>query len=461
MKKAFSMILSVLLVVMLLAGCGKSGDGTPTTAAGKGTDDTSASGEVEVITIKLAHNMDFVTIPDAVVDAGARLNERYAAEGKNIVVEFEKDYQRIDWTEYATNVIFADKSGEGPDIFTLDSEIIYDFYSAGVLSDVSELMSGDFVEGAYNSFMIDGKAWAMPFDLPVRAIYYNKTALNQIGWSDDEIAALPQKVANGEFTFEEFMALCQEVQEKGAVKYGMLHRPGYGNDFLDIMQTLGGTYHQDGKLVFDEQGITRLFQFLYDNANVTKITPPDLNQMGWETINTMVGDGSAFSYYGPVYSSLYVAGAVDKTPEELAEGVEYLMFPKSEYRTEPSVTAAPSGMAINPNTKHMDVCLDLLREVAKSPDLLARHGGEIFSLSSVAAANQESAITENPILKNIGYMADHAAAEPALDGMVTFTSEMHKQIVQLELGLIEPEKAVSDFKTQMELNFDSDSMIFK
>ncbi len=52
----------------------------------------TAEGKEQVITLKISHNMDFTTIPEAVVDAGTRLNEKYKAEGKNIRIEFEKEY---------------------------------------------------------------------------------------------------------------------------------------------------------------------------------------------------------------------------------------------------------------------------------------------------------------------------------------------------------------------------------
>lgn len=62
--------------------------------------------------------------------------------------------------------------------------------------------------------------------------------------------------------------------------------------------TLGGEYYNDeGKLVFDSEGLQRFFQQIYDNANTTKITPQNLTQVAWDTINTMVGDGTAFAYY--------------------------------------------------------------------------------------------------------------------------------------------------------------------
>ena len=96
MKKCFSLLLALTL---MLAVC--------------------AAASAETITLKIAHNYDFVTIPNSVIAAADRLNERYAAEGKDIKIEFEKDYQRIDWGEYGQNLIFAYKNGDCPDIFSV------------------------------------------------------------------------------------------------------------------------------------------------------------------------------------------------------------------------------------------------------------------------------------------------------------------------------------------------------
>lgn len=455
MKKILSMLLASAMTMSMLAGCASGGDDTQS-----GASQEPASG---TITLKIAHNMDFVTIPDAVLAAGERLNEKYAAEGRDLKITFETDYQRIDWTEYHNNMIFAEKNGEGPDMFSLDSDVS-GFVKAGMLLDISDLVTEDFVDGIYTPFTVDGKAYGMPFDLPIRVIYYNKSALKAIGWTEEQIEALPQQIASGEFTYEQFLALCKEVQDKGAVTYGLAHRPGPGNDFLDILQTMGGEYYTpEGNLVFDEAAMLRFFQNIYDNANVTKITPPDLNQMGWTTINTMVGDGTAFAYYGPLYSATYVSGAVNKTPEQLAEDVGFAIFPASENNKTPFCIAAPQGMGINANTKYPEVCKDLLRELyaGSSVDQLAHHADTIFTLSSVKEANKMDAIQQNPILKKVGYMADYAVATPTIKGIDVFLTEMHKQIVLLELGQVQPDKAVADFKAQMELNVDPSEIVFK
>ena len=61
MKKCFSFL---LVLTLMLAVC--------------------AAASAETITLKIAHNYYFVTIPNSVIAAADRLNERYAAEGKNI-----------------------------------------------------------------------------------------------------------------------------------------------------------------------------------------------------------------------------------------------------------------------------------------------------------------------------------------------------------------------------------------
>ena len=216
--------------------------------------------EVGEITLKLGFNGDFLTMPEAVLGAAERLNERYAAEGKNIKINFETDYQTIANNEYHNNIVFAHKSGDAPDIFICDADVA-GFVDAGCLLDISDVMSDAFVDGVFTPAMVDGKAYAMPFDLPLRVIYYSNKDLADIGWSQEDIDALPEKIKNGEFTLEQFLELCSEVVEKGGATYGLVHRPGAGNDFFDMLNALGGEYYdENGKLVFDEQGILRFLQ---------------------------------------------------------------------------------------------------------------------------------------------------------------------------------------------------------
>jgi Maltose-binding periplasmic proteins/domains len=442
MKKAIVLLVFTLILLSTLFANGANEQKS-----------TSVTKE-EVVTLKLSHNMDFVSIPQAIIDAADRVSERYKAEGRNIRIEFDTDYQTIDWIEYKNNIVFASKIDDAPDMFPIADP--NSLIKAGVLLDVTDVIdanSDKFANNAFSSVTSGGKIYAYPSDLPVRVIYYNKNDLKKIGYSDEEIAALPEKIKLGEFTFEDFIALCNEVVEKGGAKYGIAHRPGSGDDFLDVLNVLGGQYFDGNTLVFDSEGLLRFFQFTYDNANVTKITPQNLNQMGWTTINKMVGSGESFAYYGPIYSCGYVSSSVGLSNEEFAKQEEFVMFPKSQYTDAPFVTAAPQYEGISSKTKYPEICKDILDELTNgSSDYMARHAATINSLSSIVAANDDAQVKANPIIANITYMPAFARTVPSIEGLNTYTSELFKQIVALELGQTTPEAALADMKAQIELN---------
>lgn len=458
-KTTVSALLCATVLAATLSGCsgasGTSSEGTTAASQAENTAQESKGGEKEVITLKVAHNKDYVTIPEAIVEAGNRLNEKYAAEGKNLEIRFETDYQQIDWTDYHNNIIFAHKSGDAPDIFTADADIA-GYAKAGVVLDVSDLMTDDFVEGAFNACMIDGKAYAVPMDMPFRVIYYNKDDLKKAGWSDADVEALPEKIRTGEVSFDDFIDICEEMVTSGSAKYGLVHRPGAGNDFFDIINALGGTYYDDNnKLVLDTEAVKEFYQLTYDNAQVKKITPDNLNQLGWDTINKMVGTGEAFAYYGPMYSATYVAEAAGLSTEEFAQQEAFVLFPVKSGAGKPFAVAAPQALAISADTKYPEVCKDIIRELmTDSSDLMARHASTIYTLSSIKKANEDPQITEHPLLADVTYMTDYAITPPAVEGLTALRGYLFTEIVTLELGQTTPEESLNNLKTQAELNID-------
>ena len=156
-------ILVIALALFVLVGCG-----------------SKTQEETGEVTIKMLHNQDFITIPEAVQYAVDRLNERYASEGKDLTIKLEVDKQKIDWGEYHNNLMFAHKSDDAPDLFTADDDYI-SHVRAGNLMDLSEFVSDEFVEGAFIPATIEGKSYGIPMDLPLRVIYYNKVSLEKMG----------------------------------------------------------------------------------------------------------------------------------------------------------------------------------------------------------------------------------------------------------------------------------------
>ena len=238
-RRGAGLLAATMALVIALTGCGSSSSAS--SAGTAGGDNSNGYGEV---TLELGFNGDFTTMADAVIGAAERLNEKYAAEGIDTHITIEADYQTIDNTEFHNNIVFAHKSGDAPDIFICDTDVA-GFVNAGCVLDITDVMTDAMAEGICTPCTVNGKVYAMPFDMPLRVIYYSKADLAKIGWTQEQIDALPQQIASGEVTLEDFMALCREVVEKGGATYGLVHRPGAGNDFYDLLNAVGGRYYDE------------------------------------------------------------------------------------------------------------------------------------------------------------------------------------------------------------------------
>jgi len=90
--------------------------------------------------------------------------------------------------------------------------------------------------------------------------------MKAIGYSDDDIAALPERVQKGEYTLKNVLEDAKKMQDKGLVQpgYGFYPRASNGPDFWMFYTSMGGTMEENGKLVFDKAAM----QLTPDNTTI-------------------------------------------------------------------------------------------------------------------------------------------------------------------------------------------------
>ncbi len=98
----------------------------------------------------------------------------------------------------SSRLITAVRGGTGPDVYMLDRFIVPERAANGLLTDLTPFMeangmnpdlSATHIEFAANEATWDGKPFALPFDTDVRALYYNKTMLQEGGVDPAEFDA--------------------------------------------------------------------------------------------------------------------------------------------------------------------------------------------------------------------------------------------------------------------------------
>lgn len=228
---------------------------------------------------------------DNLVKAVGAANAALAAAGDDRRIELEAIQDDADWGDYKTEFELASEAGEAPDIICSGHEHIGDWATAGYLTDITDMIGdypefSDVIDSLWEATKLNGKIWGVPQDAEARPMYYSKILLKELGWSDEDIDGLADKVANGEFTWQDMFDVAQQAVDAGIVEEGdgWWHRPSNGPDFLYYYYGAGGQVQEDGfdGLVFDKEAWLKVYNLLYDAAQVRHIIRPNKLDGDWD-----------------------------------------------------------------------------------------------------------------------------------------------------------------------------------
>src|SRR5690606_14948413 len=135
--------------------------------------------------------------------------ERFMKENPDIKIEVTT----VPYPEYQQRLLTAVQGGNAPDVATLDQIWGGAFAKAGAVADLTEragaagLTRDGFFGGAWDSTVVDGKLYGIPFNVDVwQFSYYNKALLDaagvdpaSLGTFDGLKAAAEKLTADGKF----------------------------------------------------------------------------------------------------------------------------------------------------------------------------------------------------------------------------------------------------------------------
>lgn len=176
-----------------------------------------------------------------------KLLEDFNAEHKDTI---EVQATTLEWgVPFYTKVQTAAAVGEGPDVMTYHLSRLPLGASTGTLSEITEadlatvgLAPGDYASANWGAAHVDGKLYAVPFDMHAVVLYYNKDMLDKAGLIGTD--GLP----TGLDGIDNFNAALKKLQEGGA-QYGLSIHDAAGDSMWRIFYSLFG--QQDGQFLAD------------------------------------------------------------------------------------------------------------------------------------------------------------------------------------------------------------------
>ena len=402
------------------------------------------------------------------IEMAADILEREAAilgEELNITVDGRRDF--AGWDEFKQGVTLGAEAGTAPSIVVTSHLDIAPWSQAGYIVAVEDYVDLDAwpLSNVYPNLMeiaaAGGTQWGVPQDAESRPFFFWRETLTQLGYSEDDIDALPEKVANGEYTLANVLEDAKKAVDMGLVEegYGFYPRVSNGPDYAQFYQSFGGELIDpaSGKLVLDKAAMTEFYQFFVDAvaAGVTR-----QNHIGteWNQWYNEVANGRAAFWHGGTWHygryaregnddfwntiqfSLIPAGNDKGRANTITHPLVYLVMNQEDDRIE-EIAAQLVAIATEPRLNTLHAIQSNHLAVAQAQD-----GIDLYSSNRWAAEATER-------------LLGSANAQPNHLQYGAFSEAMFRGLEAAWTGVQTPAEAVAEVEAQMTATIGDDLIV--
>ena len=463
MSKRACILALITILATVLAACGATTEPAATTAP-----QATAAPAKEATAAPPTATPPPVAAGETLIRVWAQANdvEHWRADNATkaaaLVTDYKLKVQAVNdsagWADYKKKFTLAADAGEGPEIVLSGHEDVATWANAGYIVDFDACKAkypefADVIDSLWKSGTWNGKVWAVPQDTEARPMFYSKTKLKALGWSDADIAALPDRIKTGDFTLDDLIATAKEAVDKGIVEkgFGYWHRNSKGGDFIQYYAAYGGRIYDaaSDKLVISKGALLNFYKF--QRRVVTEGITPE-NFIGTESNiwhDTVSHDKVVF-WNGGVWN--WSNWAKNFVAEQ--GGNDYL-FSFIGYALQPSGIKGQPGVTLShplvymitapktSGTELYDQACALLAKVT-TPALNTVHAVESTHLGILKAQAKDPIYANDKLLSETLYMLDYNFYQPNHTQYTPWFDIVYDGMVKAENGEATPEQAADD-----------------
>lgn len=395
---------------------------------------------------------------DAIALAADMLEREAAIEGRelNITVEGKRDFGG--WEEFKQGVTLASEAGSAPNIVVTSHLDIAPWSQAGYIVAAEDYLDLDAwpLNDIYPNLMeiaaYNGIQWGLPQDAESRPFFFWKDTMRGIGYSDEEIAALPAKVAAGEYTLQNVLEDAKKAVDMGLVEegYGFYPRPSNGPDWGQFYQSFGGMLQdpETGKLILDKAAMEGFYQFFADavEAGITR-----KNHLGtdWGQWYSEVANGKAATWHGGTWHYARYTGREGN--EDFFGTIEFSLIPAGDEGGRANTITHPLVYLVTDqaNDDHEEIAAQLIK-IASEPRMNSLHA---IKSAHLGIAKQQSNIelyaNDRWASEATDRLLGTANAQPNHLNYGAYSEAMFKGLEAAWTGVKTPAEAVAELEAEL------------
>jgi inositol-phosphate transport system substrate-binding protein len=414
---------------------------------------TTHPGEVEIVIWAPAFRQNHGRLDGPVQAAGKVTNFKIKVTPVNFDELSESDF----WEEVAQ----AAEAGEGPDIAFADTTHVLDWASAGYLLPLDECQTrylefDDVMDSLWPTVTWKGQVWAIPLEIYARPLFFSKLKLKALGWSDAQVAALPEQIERGEFILDDLVATAQAATQKGVVEpgFGYWPTPYKGTDFMHVYVAYGGRQYdlEQGKFVIVKDALTQAYAFqrrlVESGIRLDNFLGPEKNTWGNRLIyrDTVVRHRALFwnGYFWdwPTWAMDYIDNLGGR--DYLSDTIGYALRP-SGLRGKPGNIGVHLGVYVIMSErasghKNQDAACALLAKTV-TPEINAMHAAESVTLGVLDSPASQEAYSQYRLTAGTMHMRDYIWFAPPDDH--AYREVLMDFLIMVENGDMTPTQAAA------------------
>ena len=312
--------------------------------------------------------------------AAERLNAELAQAGAPERVKVETDFWTGQAQQYGQRVLLAFQSGDIPDIVLYGHEFVGRYALGGYIRPLDDFLAAhqaalaDVYPVLWQAVRFRGQVWGIPQDTEARMMYVRTDHLRKLGWGEEAITGLPQRVEHGEFTLFDLVELARQVKEAGIAPWGLYHHPTGGVDVFQVYLAFGGQMMDDSgeQLILSTAALRELMQYHYDLVYRWKITPATMASMPWGTILKSFVDGVMTFWQGGTWHKAEWSTNYGLSEEAFTSNISFFPIPAARRGGQPIGISHPMVYMISSHSKHPTLAFRLLVH-ASAADVNVQH----------------------------------------------------------------------------------------
>ena len=402
------------------------------------------------------------------IEIAADILEREAAilgEELNITVDGRRDF--TGWDEFKQGVTLGAEAGTAPSIVVTSHLDITSWSQAGYIVAVEDYVDLDAwpLSNVYPNLMeiaaSGGTQWGVPQDAESRPFFFWRDTLTQIGYSEDDIDALPGKVASGEYTLANVLEDAKKAVDMGVVEegYGFYPRVSNGPDYAQFYQSFGGELMDadTGKLVLDKAAMTEFYQFFVDAvaAGVTR-----KNHIGteWDQWYNEVANGRAAFWHGGTW---HFGRYKREGNDDFWNTIQFSLIPSGNDAGRANTITHPLVyLVMNQEDERIEEVASQLIAIATEPRLNTLHAIKSNHLAVAQAQEGVDLYRGNRWASEATkVLLGSANAQPNHLQYGAFSEAMFRGLEAAWTGVQTPEEAVAEVETQMRATIGDDLIV--